>query len=637
VKLRRAQTNFAQGEFSPLMSSRRDLQLYRNGAAKLLNRRPLSQGGTTTRPALEHVATLAHTPAALIPAKFRADQRYVFALSSGRLDAWTADGTPCTPVTGCDWQAYMFDAMTWLIAGDTIIVLHEDLNPQRITRTGATTFSVEDIAFETPGFGRIADPSITIETDAVGAIGSTATLTASADLWTSASVGQWLRWNGKRAQIDSFTSATEVNVTWRDATTGVDLTATPNWQEQAWTQAHGFPSCGTVLDGRLWLAATRAQPSAIWASRVGAPFNFDPRDATDADAITENVGGIDAVPRVRHLAQLGRLLILTDSGVWFVPSSDTRAVTPSTFALRPVSDAGVSTARPAQNDGALLYVDITGRVAREARWSDTLQTYTTDALTLLAEHLVVNPVAAAGLEGDDEQPGKLVVLVNADGSVAVQHSIAAERVNAWVPWATSGLVKSVAATGRTLFLLVVRNGTWRLERAHNTAAPLDAMMSKTSGGRTRSWGPFPHLAGLTVGVVSNGHDIGDAVVDGSGNLLLDERQPAVTSVDVGLRFEQIVRPMPVDVDLPDGDASGLRKRLVRILVDLVESGDLRVNGTPVVMGFQGDDFTTPPPPFTGTKEVRARGISRDVQFDVTVPKAYRVTVTGLTREVSVDG
>ena len=426
-------------------------------------------------------------------------------------------------------------------------------------------------------------------------------------------------------------------VTWVDVTTGLALTATTDWQQQAWTAAFGYPSCGTLLDGRLWVAGTTAQQSGIWASRVGAPFDFDPRSADDADAITEQVGGIDSVPRVRHLATLGRLLILTDSGVWFVPSSDTRPVTPSTFALRPVSDVGVSTVRPAQNDGAILYVDVTGRIAREARWSDTLQTYTTDALTLLADHLLVNPVAATGLEGDDEQPGKLVLLVNEDGTVAVQHSIASERVNAWVPWETDGEVKSVAAAGRTLFWLVLRDGTWRLERASNTAAPLDALMTLTSPSKTRTFGPFPHLAGLTVGVVTNGHDIGDADVDGSGNILLEDTQPAVTEVDVGLRFDQTVRPMPVDVDLPDGDASGLRKRLVRILVELVERGDLRVNGTPVVMGFQGDDYTNPPATFTGTKEVRSRGISRDVQFDITVPKAYRVTILGLTREVSVDG
>ena len=159
-RVRVAQTQFTQGEFSPLMSARSDLTLVRGGASRLLNRRPLSQGGTATRPALEHIATLSATPAVLVPFVFRSDQRYVLALSAGRLDAWTAGGTACTPVTGCPWTGPMLAGLAWVVAGDTILILHESMAPQRVVRTGATTFSVGAMPVETPGFARLWERTV---------------------------------------------------------------------------------------------------------------------------------------------------------------------------------------------------------------------------------------------------------------------------------------------------------------------------------------------------------------------------------------------------------------------------------------------------------------------------------------------
>ena len=217
-KIRRGQTNFSQGEFSPLMASRRDLALFRGGASSLLNRRPLSQGGTTTRPAFEHVATLGYSPAIAIPFVFRSDQRYVLVLSNGRLDAWTVDGTACTAVTGCAWTTAMLTTLSWCVAGDTILIFHETMPPQRIQRTGATTFSVGAMPIETPGFARLSDTSVTVSASAVGGAGSGATLTASASVWTAAHVGRQIRWNGKRGSINAYTSGTSVDVTWLDVT-----------------------------------------------------------------------------------------------------------------------------------------------------------------------------------------------------------------------------------------------------------------------------------------------------------------------------------------------------------------------------------------------------------------------------------
>lgn len=636
-RLRQAQTQFSQGEFSPLMVARADLKQYAGGAQRLLNWRPLSQGGVATRPALEHVANLPFAPAVLVPFVFRSDQRYVLSLSDGRLDAWTAAGTPCTGVAGCPWTAAQLDSLTWTVAGDTVLIFHPGFATQRITRTGATTFSVAAVAWEVPGLARLQDGAVTMAVSAVGGIGTAAVATFSAGFLTAGYVGRYLRWQGKNALVTGFVSSTQVNIQWTNDTTGLSTSATVDWLETAWAPEFGYPSCGAFHDGRLYVGATTSQPSAFWGSRAGAPFNFDLRTAQDGDGIAEAVGGLEAVPKIRHMVASDKMLVLADGGVWWIAGQSDKPVTPSTIGVRNASAVGAAAVRPAINDGAVLYIDATGRVGREARWSDTLQKFTDDPVTLVAEHLVKSPVQMTPVLGNDTQPGRLVVIANADGTMSVQHSIAAERVNAWVPWETAGVVESVAGVERDLFVAVVRNGTWRLERASETAAPLDGVLRVTAGAPTRVFTGWAHLAGMTVGVSYNGHDLGDAVVTGGGGITLADNLPEVPWLEAGLRFSQLARPLPIEADIGDGASRGLMKRLMRVFVRVIGRGDIKVKGQTKVLGFQGDDYTSPPDLFTGEVEVRTHGVSQDCVFDVEVPGAHRMTMLSLTREVQING
>jgi hypothetical protein len=300
------------------MVARSDLKQFGGGAASLLNRRPLSQGGTDTRPCFEHIANLPFSPVVLIPFVFRSDQRYVLALSDGRLDAWTSGGTPCTAVTGRPWTAAQLSTILWSLAGDTVLLFNTAWQTQKITRTGATTFTVTDVAWEVPGMGRLQDASVTMAVSAVGAAGTAAVATFSASVISPAYVGRWLRWNSKNATITGYISGTQCNITWQNDTTGLPLTATANWIEQAWAPEWGYPGRGAVMDGRLWVAGTFTQPSALWASISDAPFNFDLRTAQDGEALAEAVVGIESVPVIQHLVPNDKMLILTDGGVWWV-------------------------------------------------------------------------------------------------------------------------------------------------------------------------------------------------------------------------------------------------------------------------------------------------------------------------------
>jgi hypothetical protein len=640
-KLRSAQSTFVAGEFTPLLAARSDIALYKNGAEKLTNLRPMAQGGVQTRPGMRRLATIGFSPTRLVDFAFNETQLYVLAFSNGRMDPYLPDGTAGTAVTGAPWTAAMLPRLGFVIDGDTIIVLHVDMPPQRLLRTGATTFSLTALTFETSStnvlrvpFNKFALPAVTLTP---GATTGATTLTASAAHFTTDDVGTRYRVAGKQVSITGFTSATVVNATVIE--TLASTTATADWDEQAWSVRRGWPGAGAFIDNRLVLAGSRDLPAGFWWSKIGAFFNFDLGTALDNEAVWDTVRRRRGNHQIRHVIAAERLLIFTDAGLWIVPRSDQQPLTPKTLAFRQVSNVGASWTLPVELDSAVLYLDTTGRVVREARYDDSVLSYTVDEVSLAAEHLVQSPVQSAILPGNADRPERYAVFLNADGTLAAFHSIRVQKILAWVPWITTGTIESVCATGQELFLVVLRtiNGTpvRSLEKLVETAAPLDCAVRATSGSPTRSFSGFTHLAGQLVQVVSKGHDLGEATVTGGGGIALDASRPEVTEIEAGFTFEQRLRPMPLDFDLPDGPARGLTKTKVRAWVQVYRSQQFLLDGFPRLPTFQGDDFATPAPTFTGLVEMKLAGISPEGQCDLVVLAPQKITVLGLTREVVV--
>jgi len=107
--------------------------------------------------------------------------------------------------------------------GDTMIVVHKDWMPRVIKRTGATTFTLSTFAFEESTNGEVkyqpyfkfADNSVTLDIDATAKGTTGVTCTTSAAYWTSAYVGQIIRYHGTELEITGYTSDTVVTATLR--------------------------------------------------------------------------------------------------------------------------------------------------------------------------------------------------------------------------------------------------------------------------------------------------------------------------------------------------------------------------------------------------------------------------------------
>ena len=186
-------TNFATGELDPLLRARVDLQAYNNALAKATNVLIQPQGGLRRRPGTKHVFQLPNTSTEsagngvrLVPFQFSVDDSYMLCFTHNRMHV-IKNGVVQTNINGTG-NSYLtttigsdiVDDMCWTQSADTLIVVHPDLQPVRITRTSDTVWQVASINFDSiPKYAFELDSHIrTTSTLALTAVSGNVELTA---------------------------------------------------------------------------------------------------------------------------------------------------------------------------------------------------------------------------------------------------------------------------------------------------------------------------------------------------------------------------------------------------------------------------------------------------------------------------
>ncbi len=189
------QTNFSTGELDPLLRSRVDLAQYNNALAKATNVVIQPQGGMRRRPGTKYMAELPNSSTAsaangvrLVPFEFSVDDSYMLCFTHNRMYVFK-DGVQVTNING-GGTAYLTTTITgamlsqlcWTQSADTMILVHEDLQPQRLVRGASdSSWTISSITFDTvPKYSfdlRVFEPQASITPSAVS---GNITLTVSA-------------------------------------------------------------------------------------------------------------------------------------------------------------------------------------------------------------------------------------------------------------------------------------------------------------------------------------------------------------------------------------------------------------------------------------------------------------------------
>ena len=630
TRIREIKTTFTAGEVSRELLGRGDLRAYENGALELRNVFINPTGGVTRRAGLGYIDTAAGN-GKLIAFEFNTQQTSLLVVTDGQIDVYNG-GTKEASIAA-PWTAAQIDQLAWTQSADTLLLVHPDVAPKKLTRNSGGTWSLDDWSFFTDNnivsqpYFKFADSEVTLTPS--GTTGSI-TLTASTDVFEAGHENTRLRVAGKEVDITDYDSPTVVTVTTIEDLPNTD--ATIDWFEQAFSPVRGYPATVAFHQDRLVIGGSRDLPNRLWFSKSGDLFNFDLGEGLDDEAIEFAILS-DQVNAIRGIFSGRHLQVFTSGAEWQVTGDP---LTPTNAQIRRQTRIGSVIDRhipPVNVDGATLFIARNKQEVQEFLYTDLEQAYQSSDLALLSRHVITNPV-----DMDYDSKRRLLFLVREDGQFAALTVFRAEQVAAWTLHDTQGSVKSVAVVGDDVFMLVLRGSDYFVEQLDDNLN-LDSALTGTVGSPATLWSGLDHLEGQSVSIVADGEVVANQTVT-SGAITLAE---AASEVEIGLAYTHIIEPLPPS---EIGNAGGGRR--VRMIEGIFRVQDTQALKLDIGRGLSdialrqlGEEeiLDEPPPLVSGDIKVRALGWQNDPtaalwRIEQDVPLAF--TLLSVTTELKVN-
>ena len=419
--------------------------------------------------------------------------------------------------------------------------------------------------------------------------------------------------------------------------------------EDVWSDTRGWPRCGCFFQGRLWVAGTKYLPNTLWSSRSGAPNDFNSKKI-DSDYGISATTDTDDVPAFIQIFAGRHLQLFSTAAEFYVPVSETEPVTPENITLRRTTSRGCKPGlRVFEVDGATHFVQRRGKALREFLFADTELAYQANNISLLASHLMRDPVGFALRRSSSTEDADYEFLPNSDGTMTVFCTLRLQEVNAMTLWETDGLYDDVAVVLDEVYFSVIRtvNGQQvKMIEIMDDAIAIDCGVSGFDLPSPVAGVTLSHLPNKLIEYQIDGLIRQPRQANGSGAITFD--RPATSSYIAGLKYPEVlpeeapgfiwaIKTLPFETQLPDGASMGRKRRVVSADVRVFETSDLVVNGTPIAFREFGlNVLDTPVAPFTGVKRVRGLlGWDYDGQVTIGSDISTKATILGLSYTVSI--
>ena len=410
---------------------------------------------------------------------------------------------------------------------------------------------------------------------------------------------------------------------------------THHWKEQSYSALRGYPAAVGFHEGRLWFGGTPSQPDTIWASKSGLYYNFDLGDA-EADDSIELVMSIGEVATIRHFVSNRDIHIFTAGSEFYIPSFQNEAITPINARVKRQTSFGSTFARPQPFYGATLFTQQSGTAIRQFVYSDTEAAYKADPISLLASHLIKNPVQSSVTISDVGASDAAVFFLNEDGTLITYNLNRVEGIAGWTKFETNGTFHSVTSVSDKLFCVIksdLGSGTQSY-----VLCELDSTKNMDiSNNYTGTAGVFDVSNffddGAVVSVVDDTDYLGEFTV-ASGQIDVSAVDATLTSCEVGYVFDVELKTNPIDVNTGIGPETGQPRTIGRVILDIYDTLSVSVNNKKLVIRRVNSDFSQARQPVSGKKDFYLLGYSKDPQITITQTAPLKVQINGLIAEVS---
>jgi len=678
AQIKVVQNSFTSGEVGEYLDAREDLDIYTTGAKTVENFFVLPQGGLLRRTGFEYIAgtnlnstdethTGFESHARLIPFRFSTDQEYVLILERHAQDGGKfhvyKNGAKATTVTDglCGWTSTNINEWRFTQTFDTMILTHEDYPPVKITRQSHTSWSIGLVSHTFLPLANF-DTGITLQPDTGSNgidVGSSKTLTASADPSSHFSNGDYIRINGGLYKITSVSSSTTITCDIEEKPNNTLLAGSTEYQQTAFSAAKGYPKSVTFHQNRLIYGGTKNKPQTIFGSQTGDFFNFKPTVATvDNNTTTGSVTddsafaftiGADTSNVIRHVVSKQTLFIFTSDGEFEMVGSP---VTPSNVNVRLQTKYGsvAGALNPTTVDNEVLFCSANGRELRGFVFDFNSDSFYAKNYTIISHDVLSNPQDIAFMRAHRNTNQNYVFIVNSDGELAVLGLNVEKQVAGWSRFKTDGKFKKIVAVHdsdtdpetQRLYALVERtrkkdDGSsitcYHLERLTEETVYLDGYMTKNTGSTFSTIGSAHPFANQTVNIEADGVVHADKTVtsfSSGANITLDD---SYSDVHIGKNYTSKLTSLTLPVTLNGQPYRGEQITKISALANLNKTQALKIDGSEIDFRFAGQNLGTAINPFTGTKKTFVSGVSTDPSIEFTVDTPLQCTILGITTEV----
>ena len=567
-----SKTNFSAGELSTDLLGRVDLTAYANGAMALKNVFLEATGGVHRRPGLRYIADVGQVGRLIA---FEADSSTCFLLviQDGCTKIYQNDALLTSITT--PWTQAQIGQLNWCQIPDGVLIVHPDVQPQKLVYQNnswsliAFSFLEEDACVRQP-YSRFEKDAVTMASS--GCLG-TVTLTTSADVFESRHEGVQFKLAEGYVEIQSVTDAQHATAVVKkklmegddiDATTA--LAATRSWGEPAFCAEKGWPQTICTYQSRLVFGGSKSLPSTLWLSQTGDITNFELGSGYDAEAIEFKILS-DQSDHIVALFANRHLQVFTTSAEWMVSGDP---LTPSAIQLKRQTQVGSRSDRfvpPLAIDGATIFAGANGQEIREFLFSDLEGIYQATDLSMLARHLIQNPLDMAY---DKYERQAYIVMTN--GHLVVLTNVRSENLQSWTEQITEGQFLSVAILSGKAYFIIQRGTSYYLECFDEELHTDCGSLYKFNTAQTEISG-LNRLNGQKVFLTGDGIVLMPQVVE-NGTCTLTY---GAKKIEIGLPFMHQVTPLPPVASANDGNAPVPSCRLVRLVLRLIDTQSVEID------------------------------------------------------------
>jgi hypothetical protein len=620
-----ALTSFVSGEFGNKLTGRTDFDKYQSAAKTMENFLVHPQGAATRRVGTQYIASV---KTRLIPFEFSTTQTYILEFGNNYIRFFKdkgqilSGGSPyeiSTPYL----TAELFD-IKFAQSADVMYIVHPNHETMKLSRTGHTSWSLDEIEFTD---GPYLAPNTTSTTMTPGATtGTGISLTASANTFVSTDVGRLINFSNGYAKITAFSSATSVTIDIKDDFD--NTTATADWKLGAFSDTTGHPSCVSFYEQRLVFAGTTSEPQTIFFSKAGDYENMTA--GTNADDAMVYTIAANQVNVIRYLKAQRTLVIGTTAAEYTVSADGTDAsITPTNITIKRQSSYGSANVDAVAAGNAILFLQKAKRKIRELAYNFDSDSYVAPDLTILND--IVTESGIVQMEWQQE-PDNILWCVREDGQLAALTYQRSEAVVSWHRHILGGsfdggnaVVESIASISGDLnedelWVIVKRTVNGATVRYIECFSDFDFDETEAtdfkfldshltySGSATTSLSGLDHLEGQTVSILADGSVHANKVVS-SGSVSLDRE---VTKACVGLAYDSVLQTMRIEGGAAEGTSQGKTKRISKVVLRLFETVGVKVG--PSLSNLEVVPFRTTSSNLSAPVDTLIEG-DKEIEFD----------------------